>query len=173
MTNNEDKKEERIDKMQSWYVGHQGGIFGRKTREKIITKEGISESSPARNTFWYRQRENVKTALLDLYLFLEEAGDDNLKQVITEETLNPIIQSIFKRHPLDGTDPRKAEIARSLILAGFYYLRNTHVGKLTVSHQNTIHEAVDLADFLAESLKPRGERQYPTYLNMSFSQRFP
>jgi hypothetical protein len=160
------KNKERIDEMRKWYVSHQGGIFTQKTREKMITKEGISESSPAKNTFWYRQRENVKTALLDLYLFLKEAGEDNVKQVFTEETLAPIVNALLKIDYPTAPELRKAEISRLFILYGFNYLHKTYLNNLTVSHKDTIHTAVDLSDYLAESLKPFGERRYPTYLGM-------
>jgi hypothetical protein len=166
MGDTERENKERIDEMRKWYVGRQGGIFTQKTREKMITKEGISESSPARNTFWYRQRENVKTALLDLYLFLKEAGEDNVKQVFTEETLAPMISSLLETNYHGAPELRKAEISRLFILYGFNYLHKKYLNNLTVSHKNTIHTAVDLADYLAELLKPFEKRKYPTYLGM-------
>ena len=132
----------------------------------MITKEGISESSPARNTFWYRQRENVKTALIDLYLFLKEAGEENIKQVFTEATIAPIISSLLEFDYRSVPELRKAEISRLFILTGFNYFHKTYLNNLTVSHKDTIHSAVDLADYLAESLKPFGKRKYPTYLGM-------
>ena len=96
MVNSKRKQEEIIDEWRKLYDGHQGGIFTPKTREKMITGKGISESSPVKNTFWYRQRENVKTAILDLYLFLRAAGEENIKQVFTEVTVAPMISSLIE-----------------------------------------------------------------------------
>jgi hypothetical protein len=163
MNQEQRKKEWQINNFRRLYKHTQGGIFTKKTREKILTKEGISGRNQTKNTFWYRQREAVKTSLIDLLLFLEEAGESNVEQVITEESLRSLVKALLKHHYGDKPSVRKAEIARSFIISGFNYLSTQHSSDLTVSHKNTIHEAVDLADYLAESLKPREKRQYPTY----------
>lgn len=133
----------------------------KKTREKILLKEGISGRGQSVNTFWYRQRESVKTALIDIQLFIEEAGENNLEEIINAESLKPLVDALLKFPYSTQPEVRKAEIARLFILAGFSYLSLSHYNNLTVSHQNTIGEATDLADYLTEQLKPKDERRYP------------
>lgn len=159
------KREWQINNFRKSYENTQGGIFTKRTREKILTKEGISGRGQTVNTFWYRQRENVKTALIDLQLFAKEAREDNVEQVMNKEALRPLVEALIG-FPYRNTHAqlRKAEIARLFINAGFKYLSSIYHNNLTISHQNTIREATDLADYLVEQLKPRSERRYPTYV---------
>lgn len=164
MDDSQREKEWRIHNFERLYRNTQGGIFTKKTREKILTKKGISGRGQTINTFWYRQRESIKTALIDLQLFVEEAGESNVKQVINEETLKPLVDSLLSFSYLSLPELRKAQIARLFIKVGFKYLSSIYHNDLTKSHQNTISEATDLSDYLAEHLKPSSERRYPTYV---------
>ena len=166
MESNKHQREEAIDKIRILYKKTQGGIFRNTTREKIITKEGISGRDIKRDQFWYKQRENVKTALIDLQLFIEEAGHNNVNQVVKDETLKPIVAAILKSPYPHDPDLKKAEIARLFILAGFNYLALVNRDNVTLSHKRTIDEAIDLSDYLVESLKPKSERRYPSYVGM-------
>lgn len=157
MDEEQQRKERQINKFTKLYEYTQGGIFQKKTRGRILTKEGLTESSPAKNVFWYRHRENVKTALIDLQLFLEEAGENHVKQVMTEESLFPLMESLFSTPFLAHPELRKAKIARLFIQAGFKYFEKIYYGNITMSHANTMAEANNLADYLAEPMKKRAE----------------
>ena len=153
-----------LNNFKRLYQNTQGGMFTKKTRQKILTKEGISGRGQTINMFWYRQRENVRTSLIDLQLFVEEAEENNVKQVIDEESLKPLVDALLGRLCLSWQEKlRKAEIARLFINTGFMYLSSIHRNNLTLSHLNTISEATDLANYLVEQLKPRSERRYHTY----------
>ena len=74
----------------------------------MITKEGISKPGRKKDQFWYKHRESAKTTLLDLQLFIEEAGGDNINRIITRETLKPVVEALLWR-PLvnhDNPDPQ-------------------------------------------------------------------
>lgn len=57
-------------------------------------------------------------------------------------------------------DMNRAEIAREFIERGFEYLSEKAPDLMTISHQQAKDAAVDLANFLTESLKPKAERRY-------------
>ena len=150
---NEEQEKRKIDKFKLLHMHKQGGIFTQKTIERIITKRGLSGRSKDVNTFWYRQRENVKTALVDLQLFIEEAGKSNVKQVVTADSLNPIVYGLLDL-PIGQEkipDQNLCEIAKLFIEAGFRYLSGTQEKYMTRSHEDTVTNALDLARFLAKS----------------------
>jgi hypothetical protein len=150
-----DLRKHLIDKFSGLYVRTQGGIFTQKTRDKILTNEGISGRGIAKNQFWYRQRENVKTALIDLQLFVELSHKNDIDQVATKDSLEPIIGSlllgvaVFNEPP----DQNRAEIADMLIRQGFSYLQQKAGENITISHQRTIDEALDLSNYLLQKIK--------------------
>jgi len=150
------KKLERIDEIRKRYDGCQGGIFWQKTREKIVTKEGIYESSPAKNTFWYRQRESVKTALIDINLFLEEAEEKDVDRVFTRDSLEPLLQNLLPL--LEEPNPNRAKIASLLIRTGFDYLRTYARFDITRKQDQEVNEALELARHLTAFLLPENER---------------
>jgi hypothetical protein len=56
-------------------------------------------------------------------------------------------------------DVNRAEIAKLFIETGFNYLSKKSYN-VTLSHERTIKEAIDLANYLAESFKDEDERRY-------------
>jgi len=163
MTDNEDKRKRIIDRFKRHVATAGSGIFTRSTREKLLgTKRmwggrgqegGRDEKVMKRtvNTFWYRTRNQVRTALTDLQFFIESADKSNVNQVVTAETLSPIVYGLLdlpikqKKIP----DRVRSEIARLFIEAGFRYLSGTNVDYMTLSHKRTLGEALDLATLLA------------------------
>lgn len=147
-------KQEQIDKFRGLYKGKQGGIFTHKTREKILTGKGISGRGVKKNQFWYHQRENAKSALIDLQLFIELSEKSDVDQVMTKESLEPIIGSlllglaVFNEPP----DKNRAEIADMLIRQGFSYLEQKAGNHITKSHDRTIMEALDLSNYLLNAI---------------------
>jgi hypothetical protein len=165
------RRKKLIDKFSGSYKGTQGGIFGKLTRDRILTNKGISKKGRPKNQFWYRQRENVRTSLIDLQLFIEAAGDSNVNQVVTKEALEPLVKALLwetvrtqstEMYPESSQDLKieRTEIANLFIKAGFdYFSLVTH--DLTLSHRRTIEEAIDLSNHLALRMRreTRGEDQ--------------
>jgi hypothetical protein len=154
----DDFRKQLIDKFSRLYRGTQGGIFTKKTREKILTGKRISGRGIAKNQFWYRQRENVKTALIDLQLFVELTDKKDIDQVVTKESLEPIIGSLLLGVAVFNIPPdrNRAEIADMLIRLGFDYLEMKAGDHVNLSNRRTMREAVDLSAYLLQSIK--GER---------------
>lgn len=173
MTDKEDRKKARIDRYKPYVATADSGIFGKEARKKILGMRRIwggrggekGDKGKIRadiNTFWYRTRNQVKTALKDLELFIEFADEKNVNQAVTVETLEPVVNSllrtpIFDVHP---PAPNRAEIARLFIDAGLDYLREKKPKHITGSHQETIEQAIDLVNYLVEMFKPEEERIY-------------
>ncbi len=162
MNDNQHKISAMIDIYDKIYEHTQGGIFRNATREKLLGKRKFSGRGQPANTFWYRQRENVKTALIDLQLFIEVADEKNVDQVITIETLEPILYALlYSVRARDLLNPiqNRAEIANLFIQWGFIHLKEV-TRNITLSHQRTIDEALDVSNFLTDSLKPEKNRRY-------------
>ncbi len=147
-----------IDDIRKLYGGTQGGIFRQSTREKMAAKEDIWRAREAKSTFWYRQRENVKTTLLDLKLFVEVAGKKNVNLVITRESLRPIIEALLWRPIVSHAEPdvNLAEISQLLIEVGFNYLHGMFQDAerdIPLSSKRTLEEAIDLSTHLVAECK--------------------
>jgi hypothetical protein len=98
---------------------------------------------------------------MDLELFIETADKNQLDQVLTRESLEPVIASLFQgfiAYSETEPDRNRADIADMLILLGFRYLKEKTKSGITLSHERTISEAVDLSDYLIHTIK--GERYY-------------
>lgn len=158
----DDHRKKLIDRFSVLYEGTQGGIFGTRTRNRILTNKGISGKGRPKNQFWYRHRESVRMALIDLQLFIEAAGDSNVNQVVTKEALEPLVRTLLwdtvypqstQVHPESSQDlkMKRAEIADLFIRCGFDYLRLVNTD-MTLSHRRTIDEAVDLSNYLLRNL---------------------
>lgn len=162
-----------------------GGLFTKTKRLTLLGKPGRKpegELSIQSRDFWYDVRQSVKAGLYDLQLFIETAPERELATVLTAEALKPSIQSLLWNPmlglPPDPTrrflkilkgnypimprlprDPNRASIAQLLIELGFAFLSFAMPERITLSHQRTILEAVDLAKFVAESAKPNLKRR--------------
>jgi hypothetical protein len=156
MTNNKRIPEGKIDIYRKLYEHTQGGIFRKTTREKLLTKQGISGRGQPVNTFWYRQRENVKTALLDLELFIESADKDQVNQVLTRQTLRPILSRLFSRPSVAEPDTIRSDIADLFIQESFDYLKG-QIERMTLSHDRTVNEATDLSSYFLQIIS-KGEK---------------
>ncbi|MCS4537354.1 MAG: hypothetical protein HYY67_00655 [Thaumarchaeota archaeon] len=142
-----------------------GGLFTKRKRLRLLGKlrgrrpEG--EPSIQSTDFWFDVRQSVKAGLYDLEMLIETAPEKELTKVITAEALKPSVQSLLWNTALGlPPDPNRARIAQMLIEQGFGYLGLAVRNKITLSHGRTIQEAIDLANFLAESAKPESERRY-------------
>jgi hypothetical protein len=143
-----------------------GGIFTKPTGKKLLGLKEIPGKDIKKSKFWCQQREKTRAALVDLEVFLETAGEENISQVFTNESLEPIIVALlFNSMTLDKTiDPgnkrNNADIARMLIKWAFESLSEMAPDLMTLPHQQAKEAAIDLANFLAESFKPKNEQRY-------------
>jgi hypothetical protein len=138
-----------------------GGIFTKKTRKRLLGIEGQTGRGRTKYDFWYDVRKYVKTALIDLQLFIELAGKSNIDQVITAESLKPVLYSLVW-HPVihkEEKDMEKAKIAKLLIDVGFGYLSSNMHKHLTEPHRRSIGEAIEVADYLVKTLETDLERK--------------
>lgn len=156
----EEHKIERLLAKFKPFIERAGGIFTSITRKRLLGMEGLSGRNRTKDDFWHDQRENVKMALIDLELFIEAAGDDRIRSVVTEDTLMPVLESLLWDPVVYGADPdlERAKIAELLVKFGFNYLSNMKRNQITLSHRRTIEEAIDLSHFLLDSFRPESDR---------------
>jgi hypothetical protein len=141
---------------------HKRGIFTKNKREKIMRTKGIAGRDVKKADFWQDVRDHIRAALIDLELFLTFARDSDIELVMTIGNLYPLIKGLlFPRQAQGEPDLRKAEIAQAFIRTGFHYLNIANTpAAITLSHKRTINEALDLANYLTQALKPEKERNY-------------
>lgn len=149
-------KDNLIAKFRKFAEISGGGIFTKKARMQILGIQSFAGRESTKNDFWYDRRKNVENALIDLEIFIRFAGKGQVNQVITGETLSPIIEALLSEY--DEPDAERAKIAHLLIRQSFLYLSKNK--RLTRSNINTIEEAIDLSNYLAETFKPEEERYY-------------
>lgn len=159
MSYEDQHKEYIIAKFKPFIASAGGGIFLRKTRERLLGTRALSGRDRTKNDFWYDVRNRVKNALVDLELFVETADKEQRDQVLTKHSLEPVINALLisqlswsERDP----NPTKAEIADMLIQWGFNYLEAMTKNSLTLSHERTMKEALDLSNYLLSSIKGTG-----------------
>ena len=145
---------ERLIAKFSPHLRNKGGIFTSKARGKLLGIDGLPGRPNLRNDFWYDVRTFVKSALIDLELFLETASKDNISQAVNAETLLPIIKALFLHPRLDKAkpEPERAKIAQLNIKEAFGYLQMMSGTYITKSHQRTIEEAIDLCNHLTSQI---------------------
>jgi len=157
-------KVEKIERLKRILGKHilemDSGIFRTETRKKILGIKKQPEPGLDRNQFWYKRRKQVERALIDLTLFIEVSGKKNVNQVITQESLRPVVSALLWHPIVDRVDPdvNLAEIAQLLIESGFSYLREMFRATdrhLPLSSQRTIEEAVDLSKYLVSQVDDR------------------
>jgi len=179
------KEPKLIAKYERLFANARGGIFGYKTRDRLMgkrrtypcsTERGVKGKKRVRlrspeergrkeTDFWYDVRSQVKGTLIDLQLFIEKGGEDNLRQVLTEEKLKPIVETLLWHPIVDHKNPdiNRAEIARLFVNSGLTYLENVAFSLKTdtLLHKRGIEEAKDLSNFLVASFEQACYKQVP------------
>lgn len=156
MSQNEEAKQHLIAKFQPIIAKAGGGIFTKKTRERLLGTRGLAGRDRTKSDFWFDVRNRVKNALVDLALFIETSDKDQINQVLTKESLEPVVYALLQYYSIwfgKEPDPNRAEIADMLILLSFRFLKESAKGNITLSHERTMTEAVDLSDFLVSRIK--------------------
>lgn len=145
------------------------GIFTTKTRRRIVGtldmrgrggRYGLEKKkNQPINDFWFDRRKQVKNALKDLELFIQVAEKDQIDQVLTKESLEPMINALLfglAVWNVQAPDRNRGEMADMLIRLAFQYLKNTMSEDITLSHERTMKEATDLSNYLVSKIG--GER---------------
>jgi hypothetical protein len=147
-------KQHLLAKFKPFIARAGGGVFTRKTRERLLGVRVTSGRDRTKNDFWYDVRNKVRNALVDLNLFIQTADKEQVSQVITKETLEPVVLAVlYNFYCTDpDPDPNKAEIANMIIQRGFDYFKEKANKSITLSHERSINEAVDLSNYLCKTI---------------------
>jgi len=149
----DDYNKKRLIAKYSKHINSGGGIFTAKTRKRLSGILGLSGRDRTINDFWNDVRKGVRNALVDLELFIEIADKDQVNQVLTKESLEPIVTGLIWALTEPKPDPNRAEIADMFIRWGFNYWRQEGRKNITLAHERTINEAIDLSDYLLKTSK--------------------
>ena len=166
------KKGALQEKYAYWLNEAKGGIFRKSARKKMLGLSRLPAKGQPRNSWWYKKRLYVDSALVDLAIFLQAAGPSNVDHVVSLESLKPIIDAIFwsdiTEPNADIVDSEKAIIAQYMIDVGFSYLEriNPHyIGKLAY---RVIDDAKEVSRYLTAISLPDEERElFGTWLEQS------
>ena len=156
MSDTEEYRAKAIAKFKPFIDRGEGGIFITKTRKRLSGALGLSGRGRTINDFWFDVRRKVKNALKDIELFLKCADKDQIDQVLTHESLEPVVHELLSGlNTWDDYEPnpKRAEAAHMFIEWGFKYLRDKGRKSVTLSHNRTFKEALDLSDFILASIK--------------------
>jgi len=140
-----------------------GGIFGWKRRQQLLGlvgksggRGGVKEGE--RNTiydFWYRVRETVKTALIDLQLFIETASDKDANLVLNKDSLESLVHALLYQ---PKEDTMKVKIAQMFAEQGLGYLRHKSQF-ITQSQMDSIDETIEMTKQLTVMELPENQRK--------------
>lgn len=159
MLKDEHVKQVLIAKFQPFIARAGGGIFLRKTRERLLGTRTVTGRDRTKNDFSYDVRNRVENALVDLELFIQASDREQVHQVITRESLEPVITSLLRGYSVSSqreNDSTLGEIADMLIHWAFDYWKIWAPESMTLSHSRTIDEAEDLSRYLLRTIKGRG-----------------
>jgi len=165
---NNDGENKLVIKYWPLYENSKGGIFSPDARKRLLgTAEPYKEdyAAIAERTFWNRQIEYTKTALIDLALFFETAPKKEIKAAIELESVKKIINAFFNiefDHAFSDIDVEKVRIAYLMIERAFYYLTSPQFQHLIKSYEHPhIKNGVEVADSLSDraiSYLEKGEK---------------
>jgi len=74
-----------------------GGIFSNPTRNRLLGISRKSGKNRSKANFEYDVRETMKTALIDMQLFIETAEEKDIIRILRRETLAPIVDVLFSK----------------------------------------------------------------------------
>ena len=142
-----DKKRRLLRRYQGHMERAEGGIFTKKGRKRLLGEARPYGGGKTESNFWNRIKNYVRNALVDLELFIETAGKERVDEVLTVESLSPIIQALLWAGVFN--DKNRAEIAQLFIQEGFLYLESSLFVNLSEIHKRSISEAIDLSRILS------------------------
>jgi len=173
MSQSDEEKEYRLQKMLEKYKRHifaSRGIFHSKTRKRLLGQLKLSGRYRTKTAFWSEQEQKVKSALVDLQLFIETAEElhnENIEKVLNLETLKPIVEALLLNPVNRNAEPdySRGEIANLFVQNGFWYLQCMGKKLINESSIHTINLACDLSHFLADSFRSDSEKTYLSSLD--------
>lgn len=139
------------------------GIFVKKKRKQLLglkAKSGgktSSEEEHERKTlanFWYDVRESIKYGLVDLQLFIETSGEENINRVLNSERLEPIFKILFEKHAPENMEyvSNRAKVAHMLVKCCLEYLRFASKPYLRRKEDQEINDSIELSQQLMFNL---------------------
>ena len=138
-----------MEKFDTHAKSQASGLFTNTVRKQLLTQPHTRGHS--KSMFWYRIRNQVRSGLIDLEMFVALADRHNVDQVITTETLGPAVKTLLY-HTFPDPDRNRALIAELFIEEGFAYLRkNCDLG--TSANEQAVDIALNVASYLATHLK--------------------
>jgi hypothetical protein len=150
--------EQRQKRYQELYkhpnYARSGGVFRPKKRKQLLGIYGKAGRDRTNYNFWYDVREMVKTALIDLQLFMETANQKDVDAVINQESLNGFVNTLFD-HSAQGFE--RAIVAQMFVECGLQYLRSK--SKFITKNQNQIlDDSIETSKQLTLFLIPENQR---------------
>jgi hypothetical protein len=132
-----------------------GGIFVKKRRQQLLgllAKSGGrgSKKEGDRKTvanFDYDVRETVKTALLDLQLFIETSKDKDVDQVMNHKALREVVSQL-----LTHETPERYKVAQMFAEEGLKYFYKS---------QNATQQQIDDIEAIVETTKQLTKLEIP------------
>lgn len=148
--------QEKYQKLyQHQNYARKGGFFVTKRRKQLLGIFGKTARDRKKYNFWYDVRETVKTALVDLQLFIETANDADVNIVLNRETFGEIISALLPYHSEENG--LRAKLAQMLAESGLEYLR--HQSKyVTKSQWQIFDDAIEASKQLTILLLPEKEK---------------
>ena len=142
------------------------GIFSSKTRARLLgTKTRGREPSEFKGSqqeanFWYRQKMGVKGGLRDLELFMEVVDEKRVNEVITFESIKPLVEALLLRPIRNNSKPNldRVKIAHLFIHKGFQYLEHLSRDSIGGLHKRAISDGLEACDILVNLFRPPSER---------------
>jgi hypothetical protein len=132
-----------------------GGIFSKKKRQQLL---GLVSKTGGKNgtlyNFWYDVREQVKTALIDLQLFIETANEKDVNAVINKDALKNLVYTVLNQ---PKEDIAKVKIAQMFAEYGLGYLGQKSKN-ITQAQIDSIYATIDMTKQLTIMELPEGER---------------
>jgi len=148
-------QEHLIAKFNQHITKADGGAFTPITRKRLVGIKELSGRDRTKNDFWYDVRQRLKRGLIDIELFIEFAERDQVNQVLTADSLQPIVSALLKGFAFGGTrDLNKGEIAQMLVQNGLEYLQGMNPD-MSMTENRTISEAIDLSRHLVSDMKSK------------------
>ena len=151
-------------KYADWLNEAKGGIFRRSAREQMMGLRRYPVKGQPLNDFWYKRRLYVSSALKDLSIFLMAGGSENVGQVITLDSLKPVLDGIIWNDITgpegDVVDSEKAKIAQYMIELGFAYLERINPHYIAKLAYRVIDDAREVSRYLTAISLPEEERKY-------------
>lgn len=139
-----------------------GGFLRKQKRKQLLGLTDKEQCSRVQTTdFRYRLRKKVKTALIDLQLFIQTANYKDVDKVINLDTLTPLFRAmLFQDSKTNKTKmgTAQAKIAQLMIETGYEYLKTRTSNVITSNQKQMIQDAVALSKQLTILMIPQKER---------------